>query len=379
MENLCHTLAGAVLARAGLDRTTPLATATLLVASNMPDIDVVSLWWGDLAYLEHHRGVTHSLAGLLIEAPVLAGAVLAFDRLVRRPRKPDAPPARFGRLAVVALAGLFVHLLLDWTNNYGVRPLVPFDSAWWYGDLVFIVDPWMWLLLGGALFVGARRKWTANIGWGLVFAAMSAAVAFSLAMPSQESGGPGAVAIWFALLSAVLTIRARWREIPALGAARLAIVAVVSYWCVLGIANAAALKAVQAGQEEPAALTVASPTLMRPDRWRVFSVRESEVRSSQVYLGRESIPLTAYRRNLDDPRVRAALRTCPGSVALAFNRLLYAEPRIAQDGTEEVALRDARFSRVPGGSDFATTVVALDPAGAPATDDRPCRRGIWPW
>lgn len=379
MENLCHTLTGIVLARAGLDRTTPLATATLVIASNMPDLDIVTLWWGDLAYLEHHRGVTHSFAGLALQGPVLAGAMLAFDRGVRRRWKPDASPAVFSRLVVVALVGLFVHLLLDWTNTYGIKPLVPFDGTWFYGDLVFIVDPWLWLMLGGALYIGARQVWTTNIVWGLLFAAMSAAVAFTLAMPASEGAGPVVVAVWAILLAALLTLRAKAGDLPARAAARVAIVAVVVYWGCLGIAKSMALNAVEAAHAEPGAAAVVSPTLMRPDRWRGLSMTEAEIRTSQVLIGRGVAPLTTHQRNLDDPRVQAALRTCPGSVALAFNRMLFAEVNVSDDGAGSIALRDARFSSIPGGGDFATTVVPIDAAGQPQTSDGPCPRSVWPW
>lgn len=379
MENLCHTLAGVVLARAGLDRTTPLATATLVLASNLPDVDILTVWWGDLAYLEHHRGITHSVLGLALQGPILAGAVVLFDRLARLPRRPGAEPARFGRLLVVALVGLFVHLLLDWTNMYGVRPLLPFAETWFYGDIVFIVDPWLWLVLGGALFVSARQGWLTNVVWGLVFAAMAAAVTLSLGLHPDESGGIVAVAIWAILLVGLLAARARWPDAPAQALSRAALVGVVGYWALLGLAHAAAARELETVHRGQGSTVVAAPTLMRPDRWRGYSVTDTEIRASQVLLGRGVRDKAVYDRNLDDPRVQAALRTCPGSVALAFNRLLYAEVTRADDAGDAVALRDARFATVPGRPDFATTTVPLDVSGDPAADNRPCPRGVWPW
>lgn len=372
-------MAGVVLARAGLDRTTPLATTTLVVASNLPDIDILVSLWGDLAYLEHHRGVTHSIVGLLIQGPILAGAVFAFDRGIRMRRNPDAEPTSFGALVLVALVGLFAHLLLDWTNSYGVRPMLPFDERWFYGDLVFIVDPWIWLMLGGALFVGSRRHWATNIVWGLIFAAMSGAVALSLAIPPSESGGPIAVTVWAVLLAVVLAVRARWSDIAPAKSARVAIAAVVVYWGCLTGTHAIALRTLTSVRSDAAPSVVAIPTLMRPDRWRGFTVGDAEIRSFDVEMRGDPKPLAVVRRNLDDERVRAAMQTCPGTVAVAFSRLLFAETTVSSDGTSSVLLRDARFSTIPGRPDFATTAVPMDAEGQPATDERPCPRGVWPW
>ena len=41
MDNLCHTLVGAALGEAGLKRQTRFGNATLMIASNLPDIDVL--------------------------------------------------------------------------------------------------------------------------------------------------------------------------------------------------------------------------------------------------------------------------------------------------------------------------------------------------
>jgi inner membrane protein len=46
--------------------------------------------------------------------------------------------------------------LLDWLNTYGVRLLMPFSGHWFYGDTLFIIDPWVWLLLGAGV---ASSRW----------------------------------------------------------------------------------------------------------------------------------------------------------------------------------------------------------------------------
>src|SRR5262249_14110877 len=155
---------------------------TMLVAANLPDVDVISMFWGDLAYLEHHRGITHSVLGLLVLAPLLASAMCVWDAVVRRRRYPSAPHARFGALVVVSLVGLASHVVLDYTNSYGVKPWLPFDATWYYGDTVFVVDPWLWIILGGGLVIGAHLGRVRAMLWGALFAAMAGAVLISAAI-----------------------------------------------------------------------------------------------------------------------------------------------------------------------------------------------------
>ncbi len=155
MDNVTHTLFGLCLARAGGQRLGPWATPTLVVASNLPDLDVVvTLWAGQPGYLCHHRGITHALVGIAAQALAL-GFAMAW--LGRRSGRAGPRPRPWALVAAAAL-GLLGHLALDGFNTYGVRPFLPFDATWYYGDAAFIVDPWMWLVLGlGALLGGPAR------------------------------------------------------------------------------------------------------------------------------------------------------------------------------------------------------------------------------
>lgn len=125
-----------------------------MVGANLPDLDVVGYPFGGQAYyLCHHRGLTHSLLGLGIESLLLAGLIVVAARLFRR----QGPPVRFRGLWLAAGIGLLSHLALDSLNTYGVRPFLPFSEARFYGDMAFIVDPWLWLLFGFAACLGAPR------------------------------------------------------------------------------------------------------------------------------------------------------------------------------------------------------------------------------
>lgn len=150
MDPVTHLLTGACLSRAGLNRKTGLATVTLTLAAEAPDLDVISYFWGPVAGLQHHRGFTHSLIGIPLVGFAMVAAVYGIYRLrLRSGWQPKLPP-RWGILLGYGCLAVSVHLLQDFTNNYGVRPFTPFYPKWYSGDLVFIIDPVMLL----ALFLG---------------------------------------------------------------------------------------------------------------------------------------------------------------------------------------------------------------------------------
>lgn len=169
MEPVTHFLTGACMGRAGLNRKTALATLTLTLAAEAPDLDVLSRLHGPAFGLAHHRGFTHSFLGVPLDAAVVVGFVYLIWRLRGRALKDANLPPRWGLLFLYAcLAGLS-HILLDFTNNYGVRPFWPFSEKWYSWDIVFIFEPVMFtcLLLGlitPSLFslidkeIGARQR-----------------------------------------------------------------------------------------------------------------------------------------------------------------------------------------------------------------------------
>ena len=171
MDNITHTMAGAVLARAGFDRrgTLPLASGTLMLAANAPDIDVFVLFLGSYAGLALRRGWTHGPLAMVLLPLVLTAIMLAWDRFVRRRGASAASltPLTFGATLLIAFVGVLSHPLLDWLNTYGVRLMMPFSREWLYGDAVFIIDPWLWLLFTVALFRWRRTRRRVQIFGGV--------------------------------------------------------------------------------------------------------------------------------------------------------------------------------------------------------------------
>jgi len=159
VDPFTHTMAGAVISRAGGDRRTPLATATLLLAANAPDIDIITVWtatsFGSLAF---RRGWTHGPLALAMLPLVITIAMLTWDRFVRLRRDPTKAPVDPRWTLVLAIVGVLSHPTLDWLNTYGIRLLMPFSDRWFYGDSVFIVDLYWWALLGGTLVLARARR-----------------------------------------------------------------------------------------------------------------------------------------------------------------------------------------------------------------------------
>jgi inner membrane protein len=141
LEPVTHFLTGACLGRAGFNRKTALATATMTLAAEAPDLDVFGGVRGRVFAFAHHRGFTHSLLGLILTSLVVVGFMYVVWRIRgRKTNTPDLPP-RWGLLFVFAYIAGLSHILLDFTNNYGVRPFWPFSERWYSWDIVYILDP----------------------------------------------------------------------------------------------------------------------------------------------------------------------------------------------------------------------------------------------
>jgi inner membrane protein len=192
MEPVTHFLTGACLGRSGFNRKTAYATLAMTLAAEAADLDVFWGFRGPVAELQRHRGWTHTFVGAPVVALATVALVWLLD-LIRRKRLAATSAGKGGSAAVLeprwfllwvfALIAALSHILLDYTVNYGVRPLFPFDPKWYAGSNVLIIDPWILLALFLALVVpgilgladreiGARRKQFRGRGWaiaGLVF------------------------------------------------------------------------------------------------------------------------------------------------------------------------------------------------------------------
>ena len=140
----------------------------MTLAAEAPDLDIFSGFGGPAFGFAHHRGFTHSFLGLVLMSALVVGFMYVAWLIRGSKTNYDLPP-RWGLLFLLAyLAGL-THILLDFTNNYGVRPLWPISEKWYSWDIVFIIEPVLLVLLIGGLVlpslfslineeIGARSK-----------------------------------------------------------------------------------------------------------------------------------------------------------------------------------------------------------------------------
>lgn len=150
MDNVTHSLVGLMLARAGLEKTTARGTAMMVLAANAPDVDAVVWFTGTMRYIEYHRTYTHSLTFL----PLVALLPMLLAR------------AQFSwRSYLAALAGVLSHLVLDWTNAYGIPLALPFSAHGFRLDINNIIDMWILaILLGAVAATGLSRLVSREIG-----------------------------------------------------------------------------------------------------------------------------------------------------------------------------------------------------------------------
>ena len=145
MFNSTHTFVGLALARSGMDRWVPRAAITAVIASNLPDVDIVTALSGTPRYLEIHRGITHSFVAIPALALIVSAAMYIFSE-------------NFWKTYLVALVAMYTHPLLDFANTYGLRPFLPWNGTWFYGDLLPIIDPYLDAILLIGILAGEVFK-----------------------------------------------------------------------------------------------------------------------------------------------------------------------------------------------------------------------------
>ena len=292
MDGLTHSLVGLTSAKAGLERLSPFTTTVCILSANAPDIDVVSFFFGGRwVLLQQHRGLTHSILGTLflgwLIPSILYGAERAFASWRKRP-----PRIRYRGLLLASLIAAATHPLMDWTNNYGVRPLLPWSGRWFYGDLVFIVDPYLFLVLGGAAFLLTSNTRWRIIGWSLLGLVITVVV-MGVSPPRAAGTGGLAVArvIWIAggvglALARSTGLQQRLGRSLAFGALSFVII----YWGALAWAHHVAYQnavieanAVALQEGERFLRVAAMPTAANPFQW--LCVAETDRAMYRFFVG----------------------------------------------------------------------------------------------
>ena len=405
MDNLTHSLAGLIIADGAIalrqrwgtprsPRFRAAALATSVFANNAPDLDFVytGITSGRLGYLLHHRGHTHTLGAVVPLA--LLSLVLAALATRLRPRSLGRHDA--AALAALALFGGLVHVALDFGNNYGVHPFWPVFSGWFYGDAIFIVDPWLILILTG-MALGATSS---PIVRGVSLVGLAALLA--LAWLSGFAG------VWLAsalTVGSIAWVLALWRASFGvrfrLGGSALVMLGVT----LLATRHSARASAREALAASPGAAPelglvdlVSTPAPGNPLCWTLLAVLASD----DTYVVRQGLAsgwpwLSSAEACRPMSRGQSAPLERPSAAAPDARRLVWASEFRAPRAELERARRDdcvarafLRFARVPfwvergeqpaliGDLRFDRSS-AVEFAELPLGPDAPCPRFEPPW
>ena len=285
-----------------------------MVGANLPDVDGIIYFYGDnVDALAFRRGWTHGILAMAVLPVVLAAIMLAFDRFVRRKlrtrRHPTREPARWKPLLILAAITVLSHPLLDFLNTYGVRFLAPFSWKWFYGDALFIIDPWVWATLAIGVSIASYRR----------------------RRDRPEPNRP----------------------------ARLALLLVGAYavsMSLSGVVGRIAADRSFAGSER----RMVGPLWMNPFRrqlvldygatYRYGSVEFKPWPSTEVARGEDP-------KRADDPLARVAAATERGQKFLIWSRFPMFRIAREPDGGARVELLDARYPRIHG--DWPSTIIRL--------------------
>ena len=396
MDNVTHTLVGALLAESAARRVPPLASVqstirrtlfmtVMIVGSNLPDADVLySIGSGDkLRYLLEHRGHTHTVVGALLGSALMIAACTLWQRW----RKAPLAPHDRAVLAALAVLAPLLHIAMDACNSYGIHPWWPLDDRWFYGDSVFIVEPLLWAATAAPLAFLLRSRLARAAMVLILLGGLNLALATGMAMT-------GSIVAYVALTAIMLGVG--WKAPPraALAAGIGACVAITAAFAIPGREARSRLDA-YAITHAPQWTTVdriLTPMPMNPLCWDVILVQTAAERYAMrramlSLVAGMACPMRGLDAAISAPLANVALPDAPflhwhGEVVASREQLRELVARSCEAAAfmrfarapwfrlhDPPTIGDLRFDREPGRS-FAE----LDLGGA-----APCPPYVPPW
>jgi membrane-bound metal-dependent hydrolase YbcI (DUF457 family) len=353
LENIAHTFLGSALAQAGLKKLSGMGMATLVIAANLPDIDLVWSFYSYTSYLIHHRGFTHSFIGIIPQMFILS-AIMYFFGKWQKSKDPEKPDVNFGGLLLLSCLGLLSHLGLDYLNDYGIRPYLPVNETKFFSASIFILDAWFWLLLGGYTFLTINLTRLVLILFSLFALISSLLIAFFPELPSVSR---------IIYLAGVLLLIACRRKFGRLENRSLGITAFSLFFLyniiVVQLRTAAEKRFSEAKTaiiSRPVERFLLSPVALNPFRWNFIAANKEYLYLGSISSLKPERQITGtLPTNFSDPLVRKTLETETGQVMQYFTDYLYAYKKTDEQWVY-VYLRDARYIHA-GEKGFSTRVV----------------------
>jgi inner membrane protein len=378
MDNLTHSFIGLVASKAGLEKLSPGTTTLCVLAANAPDSDILTLVFGRWTYLQNHRGITHSIVGTLALALALPLVFYLVDVIIVKVRH-RAPTVKLRGLLFASILVSATHPLMDWTNNYGVRFLLPWNSQWFYGDLVFIIDPLLWMLLGGAAFLLTSQTRTRKFVWFVIALMTSYLVFFGPANRAGLSNPTGLRIVWLvALIGLVILFK---RQVGKRWGVKISVVAfamVACYLCGLFLLHQIAFrnglseaKTIAAQNNEQVIKVAAMPTLANPLHWQVVMETErAAYRFNLALMGTNPAGSSVVRYEKPDPAKSPAVERASSDsravVFLGFARFPVVEV-VGEDCATQTLVQFADLRYTEPGSNRGTFSLEV-PVDCPALD-----------
>ena len=365
VENITHSLVGATLAELALPASATRSQRRLffaagIIAANLPDADLLytRITTAPLGYLLHHRGHTHTVAGLLVQAAIIG--LIALLPAVRQRIGASRP-----RFALLIGAGLVSHLVLDSWNSYGVHPFWPIDNRWYYGDAIYIVEPWLWLFFGVAAAMNAQSARARG-----VVGALLSVLAMALAWFGMI-GVSALVALVIVATGAVLLLTRLTPRARSLSALLATSAFVISMFGVRTDIEQRALASLAPTPSAQVLDIVLSPQPANPLCWTALAIVKDQ-RAGDYVMTRGSVPFGGVAHCGGAERGRVTW-TAPVRQSLANLRgLVRSDCRVRawmQFGRAPVigegAIADVRFGQ-PARGNFSAMSLAADDAGCPA-------------
>lgn len=328
MDNVTHSLLAVTLSRTALRRVGSGTTATLLLASNIPDVDFVAAFSSrEGAYLAVHRGPTHGPIGIVVLAALTAALVRFWPAIVgRKPR--HGPGASMAGLLAVALIGTTIHVLMDLPTSYGTRLLSPFIATWFTFDWLPIIDPYLLLIL------------------------VSALVAFRF----NPRAAPRTATVVLLAVVAHYTVRATLHDVAIDRAGGAQPLMRLDTWSSSPLAEKLRPcgPSSQDGDGSDQRLTcgvVALPTFLSPFEWRILKRFPGGYEVSAMdLLGRPARHAPIFYETARGVTIDEALQNPRARVFMAFARLPVAQLVRAEGDDLVVGLQDLRFVGEPAGA-----------------------------
>ena len=357
MDPLAHTLAGATLAETRLKDLTPFSAPALILGANAPDVDAVTMFIDRDLSLWFRRGWTHGVLAMVV-LPIARVLLLLIDRVVARLHGHE-PAARAGPLLGISTLAVISHPLLDWLNIYGVRLLMPFDGKWFYGDALFIVDPWLWLLLGSSVVLAHSSSRVGASAW------VALGAATSLLITSFDGAALFVRLLWCVGVAAIIWFRidgrfqGRIRRI-----ANISLLAVLLYIVTMVATSRLAVRQVTAWLAERDSVPteiMAGPAPGNPFRRDIVVADAEQYHFLEVnWLSAEPVRFThpSIDRGRESAVTQAALAAPQVRGLNTWKRLPAFRVRQTADGYQ-VSISDVRFAR-RAGSGLGAAVVELD-------------------